>query len=173
MRTFHKIQAPISGIVVDDSSCNVDDLAYCGGVQVTVPADEGWDALVERAVASEWVGVEALSGIDGTVADVVRDNAAAHGQAIADTLVSVRTRDREADAQKTFPLANCAFGPRTSRFQETLPDGKERFEILDVSFLFRQGDLTPPIQDEGLAAVLGVEVGARVPLGAVREAVRR
>lgn len=172
MVNFRQLRAPISGIVVDDSACEVDDLAYCGGVQVTVPPIEGWDDFVERAVASDWVGVEALSGIPGTVGDAVRANAAAHGQAVADTIVSVRTWDRAADAQKTFPLVDCKFGPHSSRFQETLPDGSERFELLDVCFLFRQGDLTNPIRDGALAEALGIEVGGRVALGAVREAVQ-
>lgn len=171
MANFQHLHAPITGIVVDDSACEIDDLAYCGGVQVTVPAGEGWDALVARAVASEWVGIEALSGIAGTVGDAVRANAAAHGQAVADTVVSVRTWDRFADAQKTFPLADCHFGPDTSRFLETLVDGAGRFEILDVSFLFKQGNLTTPIRDEALAGALGIDVGGRVPLGAVRDVV--
>ncbi|MEO7587148.1 MAG: hypothetical protein ABIS84_03885 [Arachnia sp.] len=173
MRNFQQLRAPITGIVVDDSACEVNDLASCGGVQVTVPADEGWDDFVARAVASEWVGVEALTGIPGTLDDVVRTNGAAHGRAVADTVVSVRTWDRSTDAQKTFPLADCGFGPASSRFVEVLPDGSERFEILDVAFLFRQGDLTTPIQDAALAEALGVDVGSRVPLGAVRDALRR
>ncbi|RMB59877.1 FAD-binding protein [Tessaracoccus antarcticus] len=173
MANFQMIHSPISGIVVDDSACELDDLASCGGIQVTVPAGESWDALAERAVTSEWVGVEALSWIDGTVGDAVRINAAAHGQAVSDTVVSVRTWDRLTDAQKTFPLADCALGTDTSRFLEVLPDASDRFEILDVSFLFRQGDLSAPIRDADLAATLGIQMGARVPLGAVREAVRR
>ncbi len=170
MTDFRQVKAPITGIVVDDSACEVDDLAP---VQVTVAADEGWDALVEKAVASDWVGIESLSGIAGTVGDVVRSNAAAHGQAVANTLFSVRTWDRLVDTQKTFPFVDCRFGPGTSRFQETLADGSDRFEFLDVSFLFRQGDLTSPIQDPALAGTLGIDVGSRVPLAAVREAVLR
>ena len=172
MATFRQLRAPITGIIVDDSACEVDDLAYCGGVQVSVPGYEGWDDFVARAVASDWVGIEALSGIPGTVADVVRVNGAAHGQAVADTLVSVRTWDRSLDAQKTLPLVDCNFGPGTSRLLETLGDGSRRFQLLDVSFLFKQGDLTTPIRDGALADALGIERGGRVPLGAVRAAMR-
>lgn len=165
------IKTLITGIVVDDSACDVDDLAPCGGVHVTVPASLQWDALVARAVASNWVGIEGLSGIPGTVGDVVSTNGAAHGQSVADTVFSVRTWDRANDAQKTFPLSGCDFGPGSSRMLETMPDGSERFEILDVAFLFREGDLTTPVQDEALAAALGIDVGGRVSLRAVREAV--
>ncbi len=171
MKNFQQLRTPITGIVVDDSACEVNDLAPCGGVQVSVPAHEVWDDLVARAVASDWVGLEALSGIPGTVADAVRVNAAAHGQAVADTAFSVRTWDRSIDAQKTFPLADCNFGPNTSRFLETLVDGSDRFELLDVAFLFRQGDLTTAILDAELAATLGIDVGGRLPLGTVRNVV--
>ncbi len=173
MVNLRKLNTPITDIIIDDSACEVDDLVPCGGVQVTVPAGDGWDAFVARAVASDWVGIEALSGIEGTVGDVVRTNAAAHGQAVADTVFSVRTWDRSTDAQKTFPLSGCNFGPGSSRLQETLDDGSERFEIMDIAFLFKQGDLTTPIRDEALAEALGIDVDGRVPLETVREAVLR
>jgi UDP-N-acetylmuramate dehydrogenase len=173
VKNFLQAHAPIAGITIDDSACEVDELAYCGGVQVNVPASDEWDDLVALAVASDWVGIEALSYIDGTVGDAVRTNAAAHGQAVADTVSSVRTWDRSADAQRTFPLADCDFGPNKSRFLETMSDGSERFEVLDVSFLFRQGDLTTPIRNKYLVGVLGIELGGRVSLGVVRDAVRR
>ncbi|MHA6523337.1 hypothetical protein [Tessaracoccus sp. G1721] len=161
---------PIAGFVIDDSACETDDLAFCGGVQVTVGADEAWDELVERAVAEGWTGIEALAGIPGTVADVVRVNGAAHGQAVADTLASVRTWDRAADAQRTFPVVDCGFVEGGSRFQEQLGDGGPRYQLLDVAFLFRQGDVSRPVVDSVLAGALSVAVGARVPLADVRAA---
>lgn len=160
---------PIAGFVIDDSACDADNLAFCGGVQVTVAAVEEWDGLVESAVAEGWTGVEALSGVPGTVVDVVRVNASAHGRAVAGTVASVRTWDRAADAQRTFPAVECAFTEGGSRFQEQLPGGGYRYELLDVAFLFRQGDLSTPV-DESLAAALSVAVGSRVPLADVRAA---
>lgn len=159
-----------SRIVVDDSACEVDDLAPCGGVTVTVPGDQGWDELVALAVESSWPGIEALSGIRGDVAEVVRANVTAHGQNAADVVASVRTWDRSTDAQRTLAWGDCRFGPGTSSLQEQLPDGRDRYEILDVALLFKQGDLTAPVRDEELAASLGVAPGERVPLGTVREA---
>jgi UDP-N-acetylmuramate dehydrogenase len=161
---------PIAGFVVDASACDVDDLAFCGGVQVTVAAGEPWSAVVGRAVAEGWTGVEALAGVSGTVADAVRANAAAHGQGVADTVAAVRTWDRAADAQRTFAAVDCAFVDGGSRFQERLADGARRYELLDVAFLFRQGDYSAPIVDEVLAGALAVAVGARVPLADVRAA---
>lgn len=171
MTNFARINAPILGITVDDSACSVDDLARCGGVEVTAGAAEEWDPLVERAVASSWTGIEALSGIPGTVADVVRANASAHGQEVGDSVSSVRTWDHERDAQKTFPFVDCRFGPGTSVFQEQRPDGTARYQILDVTFLFRQGELTPPVHDQAFADVLGIQPGERTTISQVRRAV--
>lgn len=156
-----------SPIHIDDSACDPDDLAQCGGVSVTVPGDQPWDELVALAVDSDWTGVEWLSGVPGDVASAVRGNTAAYGQSVSDTVASVRTWDRLNDAQRTFAWADCQFGDGTSRFQEQLPDGQERYEVLDVIFLFRQGDLTPPLSDD-LAAALGAPSGSRVPLSQVR-----
>jgi len=166
------LRLPTVGMAVDSAGCDVDDLVFCAAVQVRVGADETWASLVERAVASGWVGVESLAGVDGSVGEVTRDNASAHRQAVADTVVAVRTWDRETEAQRTFPFAECRFRPGGSRFQEVLSDGSPRFEILDVAFLFRQGDLTAPVQDPELAALLGTSPGRRVRLSAVLHAVR-
>ena len=164
---------PTIGVTVDSAGCDVDDLVFCGAVQVRVGADEAWGALVERAVDSGWVGIEALAGVGGSVADATRDNASAFGQAVDDTVVAVRTWDRQADAQRTFPLSECGFRPGGSRFQEVLGDGSLRFQVLDVAFLFKQGDLTRPVQDASLARALGIEIGHRAPLAEVRDALRR
>ena len=60
----------------------------CGGVLVTVAAGESWDALVERAVTSGWVGVEALSGIPGSVGATPIQNVGAYGQEVSETIAS-------------------------------------------------------------------------------------
>lgn len=168
---FQRLSVPTLGVSVDSTGCDVDDLVYCAAVQVRVGGDEAWGLLVERAIESEWVGVESLGGVAGTVAEVTRDNVSRYGQAVADTVASVRTWDRAVDAQRTFPLAECEFTPGGSRFQERLADGSLRYEILDVAFLFTQGQLTAPVTDPALAEALGVETGRRVPLVEVRNVV--
>jgi UDP-N-acetylmuramate dehydrogenase len=168
------ISARRSRIVVDASACEVDDLAPCGGVDVTVGGDVVWGEFVARAVASGWPGVERLGGMPGTVADVIRVNAEVDGQAVSDVVASVGTWDRAASRTRTFAYVECAFGPSTSRFEERLPEGSYRYDIVDVSFLFKQGDTTTPIRDPELAARLGIEPGDRVPLTeyAARQAAR-
>ena len=152
-------------VMVNADGCGVDDLSFCGAVTVTVPADLLWDDLVGVAVAQEWVGVEALHGLGGTVGEVVARAGAAYGQRVADVVASVRTWDRVEDRQRTFAAADCRFTQHGSRFA-----GTNRYAVLDVSFLLRQGGLTAPIRDAGLVALLQVESGARVPLARVRTA---
>ncbi|QWZ07016.1 UDP-N-acetylmuramate dehydrogenase [Nocardioides panacis] len=139
----------------------------CGGAMVTVAAGEPWDPFVERAVREGWVGVEALSGIPGSVGATPVQNVGAYGQEVADTVASVRCWDRVDRVQRTFAAADCGFGYRTSRFKQD-PD---RHVVLDVTFQLRLGDLSAPVRYAELARTLGVEVGARAPLAAVREAV--
>jgi UDP-N-acetylmuramate dehydrogenase len=164
MNVSASISARRSTIVVDASACEMDDLAPCGGVDVTAGGDVDWAEFVTRAVTSGWPGVERLGGTPGTVADAIRTNAEVDGQAVADVVASVGTWDRAADRTRTFAYVECEFGPSTSRFEERLPDGQYRYDVIDVSFLFKQGDRTTPIRDPELAAVLGIERGDRLPL---------
>ena len=45
------------GITVNDDGCSADSLAYCGGVQVSVPAGQDWPDFVALAVDRHWVGI--------------------------------------------------------------------------------------------------------------------
>ena len=139
----------------------------CGGAMVTVAAGESWDDFVARAVESEWVGVEALAGIPGLVGATPIQNVGAYGQEVAQTIARVRVWDRVLRGARTFASAECGFGYRTSRFKAD-PD---RHVVLDVTFQLRQGGLGAPVQYAELASALGVDVGARAPLGDVRDAV--
>jgi UDP-N-acetylmuramate dehydrogenase len=143
------------------------DADACGGALVRVAAGEPWDQFVARAVAEGWVGVEALSGIPGSVGATPIQNVGAYGQEVSQTLASVRCWDRSERTQRTFAASECGFGYRTSRFKEE----PGRFLVLEVAFQLRQGDLSAPVGYVELARRLEVSVGSRAPLGAVRDAV--
>jgi UDP-N-acetylmuramate dehydrogenase len=118
-------------------------------------------------VAQGWVGVEALSGVPGSVGATPIQNVGAYGQEVADTVASVRCWDRVAGGVRTFAAADCGFGYRSSRFKQD-PD---RFVVLTVTYQFRLGDLAAPVQYAELARRLGVEVRGRPAMTEVREAV--
>jgi UDP-N-acetylmuramate dehydrogenase len=139
----------------------------CGGAVVTVAAGEPWDPFVARAVSNGWIGLEALSGIPGSVGATPIQNVGAYGQEVADTVASVRCWDRVEDVQRTFAAADCGFGYRTSRFKRE----PQRYVVLAVTFQLRLGRLSAPVRYAELARTLGVDVGARAPMSDVREAV--
>ncbi|MEZ0577914.1 UDP-N-acetylmuramate dehydrogenase [Nocardioides sp. MH1] len=144
----------------------------CGGALVTVAAGETWDDLVARAVERGWVGVEALSGIPGSVGATPVQNVGAYGQEVAQTIASVRVWDRKLRGIRTFAAADCGFGYRTSRFKVDRYDANGgRHLVLSVTFQLRQGSLSAPVAYGELAAALGVETGQRAPLAEVRSAV--
>ena len=112
-------------------------------------------------------GVEALSGIPGSVGATPVQNVGAYGQEVSDTIASVRCWDRVDGVQRTFFAADCGFGYRTSRFKRD-PD---RYLVLAVTFQLRLGDLSAPVTYTELARTLGVDPGGRAPMSTVREAV--
>ncbi|MFZ2502417.1 MAG: UDP-N-acetylmuramate dehydrogenase [Nocardioides sp.] len=153
------------GMTADLDDC--DTLASCGGVTVTVAAGESWDDFVRHCVEHGWVGVEALSGIPGSVGATPVQNVGAYGQEVADTIASVRTWDRVDRCQRTFAVGDCGFGYRTSRFKAD----PARYLVLTVTFQLKQGTLSAPIRYAELARSLGVDHLGRAPLQEVRDAV--
>jgi UDP-N-acetylmuramate dehydrogenase len=157
------VKIATTGIAADTE----DDDPSCGGVLVTVAAGEPWDHLVEVAVERGWVGVEALSGIPGSVGATPVQNVGAYGQEVSQTIASVRVWDRVLEGVRTFANADCHFAYRHSRFKAD----PGRHVVLSVTFQLRQGTLGAPVQYAELARALGVELGQRAPLREVREAV--
>ena len=149
------------GITVDQDACS--------GATVTVAAGEVWDELVARAVENGWIGIEALSGIPGSVGATPIQNVGAYGQEVAETIASVRCWDRAERVVRTIAAADCGFGYRTSRFKQA----PGRHLVLSVTFQLRLGDLGAPVRYAELARALGVEPGERAPTARVREEVLR
>jgi UDP-N-acetylmuramate dehydrogenase len=150
---------------------HLDSGSACGGVSLRVAAGEPWDDLVAHAVAQGYVGIEALSGIPGSTGATPVQNVGAYGQEVADTVATVRTWDRQEGRVRTLAAADCEFGYRTSRFKQERFRGGPRFVVLEVTFQLLLGDLGAPVRYAELANALGVELGSRAPLAAVRHAV--
>lgn len=164
------------GLVLRDArdAITVQDDGFCGGVSATATAGANWDALVERAVAEEWVGLEALSGIPGSVGAAPVQNIGAYGAELSDTLATVRVWDRETSLVRTLMLIELGFGYRTSILKRSLaaPYGPTpRYVVLDVTVHTRFGSRSAPIRYQQLADALGVAVGETAPISDVRAAV--
>ena len=139
----------------------------CSGVEVLAESGEDWDAFVERAVTTEWIGVEALSGIPGTVGAVPIQNVGAYGQEVAETITQVHVFDRVDRRPRTMFAADCAFGYRSSVFKQN----SKRYVVGAVTFQFRPGTLATPVRYAELARTLGVRIGDRALSSDVRQAV--
>lgn len=157
------VEVATSGMLPDTDDCE----GVCGGVMVRVAAGENWDDFVAVAVERGWVGIEALSGIPGSVGATPIQNVGAYGQEVAQTIASVRVWDRTLKGIRTFAAADCGFGYRHSRFKAD----PSRHVVLTVDFQLRPGTLGAPIDYAELARTIGVEAGERAPLTDVRRAV--
>lgn len=98
-------------------------------VDVRAGAGLPWDTLVAAAVEQELSGIEAMSGIPGNVGAAPIQNIGAYGQELADTLLSVRTFDRETRNIVEFSSDQCAFSYRNSYFKRR---GDSRYVMLSV-----------------------------------------
>ena len=158
------VEVATSGVAAD-----VDDSGdpTCSGATVTVAAGESWDALVAQAVDRGWIGIEALSGIPGSVGATPIQNVGAYGQDVSETIARVRVWDRKLRGIRSFAAGECQFGYRSSRFKAD----PGRHVVLDVTFQFRQASLAPPVRYAELARTLGVQEGQRAPVADVRQAV--
>lgn len=174
-----------AGVVVRDlrSGVEVTGEDGCGGANLVVPAGQDWDGLVSRAVAEGWVGVEALSGIPGTVGAAPVQNVGAYGQEVSGVVASVRTWDRALGRVRTLAVGELGFGYRTSLLKRSMHVRPEeeggddvwypspRWVVLEVNLQMRLGTLSAPVAYPELARTLGVQVGERAPSADVREAV--
>ncbi|GAA0438269.1 UDP-N-acetylmuramate dehydrogenase [Acrocarpospora corrugata] len=152
------------GLVVKVASAGV-EIGPAG--RVTVQAGEDWDGLVARCVAEGLSGVECLSGIPGLVGSTPIQNVGAYGQEVAQTISSVRVYDRVTGETRDLPAAACGFAYRDSAFKADAG----RHVVLTVTYDLAESGVSGPVAYQELASVLGVELGARVPLAAARAAV--
>ena len=158
------------GRVVKVATRGIDaETSACYGASVRVAAGENWDDLVALTVEREWIGLETLSGIPGSVGSTPIQNVGAYGAEVSQVISRVRTLDRSTGHFKTFFPGDCRFSYRSSLFKQE----PGRYVILEVTFQFLVGPLSAPIRYPELARALGVEVGERAPLEQVRETVLR
>ncbi|HEY4277575.1 MAG TPA: UDP-N-acetylmuramate dehydrogenase [Conexibacter sp.] len=138
------------------------------GDALWVQAGETWDTVVAGAIAERLAGIEALSGIPGSAGATPIQNVGAYGQDVSQTVTAVRVLDRSTGVVSELDAAACGFRYRSSAFK-----GRDERVVLAVRFALEAADagLSAPVAYAELARSLGVAVGERAPLGAVREAV--
>lgn len=110
-------------------------------VTFKIGAGENWDSFVQKTVEMRLTGVEAMSGIPGTVGAAPVQNIGAYGQEIADTLVSLEAYDTQNDQFFTLPAGSCHFSYRDSIFKR---EEKGRFIITNVTLKLSKNLPSPP-----------------------------
>lgn len=177
---------PFAGVVVRDARTGIviRESSACGGSDIVIPAGHSWDDVVVTAVANGWSGIEALSGIPGSVGATPVQNVGAYGQEVGDVLAFVRTWDRGTRSIRTFAHSELGLGYRTSLLKRSLsepidpadPNGPTwgptpRYVVLEVGLQLPLATLSAPVKYAELATTLGIVVGQRVESSLVRQAV--
>lgn len=132
------------------------------GVLLRVEAGESWDGLVAHAVAQGWSGIEALSGIPGSVGAAPIQNIGAYGQELSDVLVAVEFLDYVTGGQERIPAAELGLGYRMSDIKA----GRQGV-VLAVELRLEER-AEGVIRYSQLASALGVE---SAPVAAIRDGV--
>ncbi|WP_137843134.1 UDP-N-acetylmuramate dehydrogenase [Microbacterium sp. 2FI] len=142
-----------------------------GFARLRVQAGHDWDALVAHAVAEGLAGIEAMSGIPGTVGAAPVQNIGAYGQEIVQTLVEVELIDESTGEVSTVPAAELGLGFRTSVLKHHYGSVPERSAvILSVTLeLADVGHTERPIVGEQLRSALGLTPDQTVSVAWIRD----
>ena len=186
---------PFNGVVVRDARreiCVLDEAApgidgvdkTSGDFLVHVSAEAGcnWDDFVYHTIELGLQGVEALSGIPGTVGASVVQNIGAYGAEVSQSVDSVEVWDRKDKTTFYMNLADLKFGYRTSVLKQSMYKAPgvaadcffptPRYVVLSVTFCLKHSK-TGVVAHSQLAHALGVQVGDRMETSKIRREVLR
>jgi UDP-N-acetylmuramate dehydrogenase len=153
----------VDGLVVQAATTNLE----IDGAVVRADAGLSWDAVVTAALDAGLAGLEALSGIPGSVGGTPIQNVGAYGALTSDVLTSVGVYDRSSATIEQWDRARCGFGRhRFSAFKRN-----PRYVVLDVTYTLRRSPLSLPIRYQRLADRLEQPIGAAADAVQVRTAV--
>ncbi|GAB3602830.1 UDP-N-acetylmuramate dehydrogenase [Microbacterium aureliae] len=164
---------PFDGAVVRVRTSGIERMPSprAGFARVRVEAGHDWDDLVAYAVAEGLAGIEAMSGIPGTVGAAPVQNIGAYGQEIVQTLVEVELIDESTGEVSIVPAADLGLGFRTSVLKHHYGEAPlRRAVILSVTLeLAEVGQAERPIAGKQLRTALGLAEGEQVSLTWIRE----
>src|SRR6187551_3657103 len=165
--------APFEGTVVRVRTTGIERMPSPrpGYTRLRVQAGHDWDDLVAYAVAEGLAGIEAMSGIPGTVGAAPVQNIGAYGQEIVQTLVEVDLIDESTGEVSTVPAAELELGFRTSALKHHYGSVPARAAvILSVTLgLAEVGHTERPIVGEQLRTALGLRPGDAVSVSWIRD----
>lgn len=164
---------PFEGTVIRVRTSGIEELpgSRPDTVRLRVQAGHDWDAFVAETVARGYAGVEAMSGIPGTVGAAPVQNVGAYGQEIVQTLVEVELIDESTGEVAQVSASDLGLGFRTSVLKHHYGSVPERpAVILSVTLeLERVGTDERPIAGEQLRGALGLDAEQSVSLRWIRD----
>ena len=171
--------------VLDEAAPGIDGVDKTSGdflVHVSAEAGCNWDDFVSHTIELGLQGVEALSGIPGTVGASVVQNIGAYGAEVAQSVESVEVWDRKDKTTFYMNLADLKFGYRTSVLKKSMYKAPgvaadcffptPRYVVLSVTFCLKHSK-TGVVAHSQLAHALGVQVGDRMETSKIRREVLR
>ena len=167
-----------AGTVIRVATRGIEVLPHAGAeasVHLRVQAGENWDDLVAWTVDHGYSGIEALSGIPGSVGAAPVQNIGAYGQELEATLVAIDFLDETADVPRRMLAGELELAYRTSVLKQGLRGivVSVELELHDTTAeraVLGQA-LGRPIAYGQLADALNVQLGDRVPIDLVRDSV--
>lgn len=162
---------PFDGTVIRVRTTGIEELPspHPGRIRLKAQAGHSWDDFVAYAVEHGYAGLEAMSGIPGTVGAAPVQNIGAYGQEIQETLVEVELIDEATGDISTVPASELGLGFRTSVLKHHYgSEPLRRAVILTVTVdLFVASERV--VRGEQLRRALGLDHETSVALGWVRE----
>lgn len=174
---------PFNGVVIQDQRRDITAAVAPdrpGHRLVTASAGTVWDEFVQWTLDQGLCGLEALSGIPGTVGAAPVQNVGAYGHEVGETLDSVLVWDRGEGVEKTLDSADLALSYRNSNIKRSIYEGDDtgrtwgptgRSVVLEATFLLEESPFSAPVMYRELAARLGIEQGERADARLVRDTV--
>lgn len=160
----------------DISDLNVIQVANLGkivvfedelNVQVRVQAGESWDDFVAWAVAHDYAGIEAMSGIPGSVGATPVQNVGGYGQEVSQVITKVEFLDASTHEVEIKDASFFNFSYRDSALKHELSGviGWVEFELQKL------GGQSVPMASGQITNHVGAEYGSSLPLRVVRDTV--
>lgn len=132
-----------------------------------VQAGENWDEFVSWCIERGYAGIEAMSGIPGSVGATPVQNVGAYGQEVSQVIVAAEFLDFESLKIQLQPASFFEFSYRDSALKHGL-QGVIGF----VDFrLQKLGGLSVPMASGQITNHVGADYGSQLPLKTVRETV--
>ena len=144
-------------IVYEDDCC----------ITVRVQAGESWDEFVAWAVENGYAGIEAMSGIPGSVGATPVQNVGGYGQEVSQVITHIEFLDHETFEVEVKPASFFEFNYRDSALKHDLKGviGWVEFKLQKLN------GLSVPMASGQITNHLGEPYGSQLPLNVVRDTV--